>query len=393
MKLKPILIGGIVVMLAVLGWYQYANAADLGGNCCSDLEDRIAELEATTARKGTKKVSLNIYGQVNKAILYYDIEDVSDTRVIENGASETFVGFAAKVQINKDFAAGGVVELGQGRTYLHVHEGFFEDSIDLATNNDIYTRQSYVFLSTPAGRVSVGLQSMATDDFTVPSVANTDASTKRLTLQPLGGIVVSHWFWGTLLDAELEPFNGKKAEAIRYDSPVFAGFSASAAWESGSDSWDAAIRYAGELGGFTVIGAIGYEVDKADEIFGSPVVTFFLGDTETRTLLVNGGVKHNATGIFAQGSWAELEIDPETDPSVKTEAWHVQAGWEGKLFAFGTTTVWGGWLEWEDLSLTSYELGINQNIGGGADLYLVGKQYELGDIDGTSILGGMRLRY
>ena len=27
-----------------------ASAADLGGNCCADLEERIAELEATTAR-------------------------------------------------------------------------------------------------------------------------------------------------------------------------------------------------------------------------------------------------------------------------------------------------------------------------------------------------------
>ena len=29
-----------------------AAAADLGGNCCADLEERIAELEATTARRG-----------------------------------------------------------------------------------------------------------------------------------------------------------------------------------------------------------------------------------------------------------------------------------------------------------------------------------------------------
>ena len=33
-----------------------AQAADLGGDCCADLEERIAELEATTARKGNRKV-------------------------------------------------------------------------------------------------------------------------------------------------------------------------------------------------------------------------------------------------------------------------------------------------------------------------------------------------
>ena len=48
-----------------------ASAADLGGNCCADLEERIAELEATTARKGNRKVSLTVSGwvaeQVNRA--------------------------------------------------------------------------------------------------------------------------------------------------------------------------------------------------------------------------------------------------------------------------------------------------------------------------------------
>lgn len=39
-----------------------AMAADLGGDCCADLEERIAELEATTVRKGNRKVSLEVSG-------------------------------------------------------------------------------------------------------------------------------------------------------------------------------------------------------------------------------------------------------------------------------------------------------------------------------------------
>ena len=42
-----------------------ASAADLGGGCCADLEERVAELEATTARKGNRVVSLQVYGHVN----------------------------------------------------------------------------------------------------------------------------------------------------------------------------------------------------------------------------------------------------------------------------------------------------------------------------------------
>ncbi len=55
-----------------------AHAADLGGDCCADLEERVATLEATTARKGNRKVSLKIYGQVNQALLIWDNGDESD---------------------------------------------------------------------------------------------------------------------------------------------------------------------------------------------------------------------------------------------------------------------------------------------------------------------------
>ena len=46
-----------------------ASAADLGGNCCADLEERIAELEATTVRKGNRKVSLQISGYVSHHVM------------------------------------------------------------------------------------------------------------------------------------------------------------------------------------------------------------------------------------------------------------------------------------------------------------------------------------
>ena len=49
-----------------------ASAADLGGNCCADLEERIAELEATTARKGNRKVSLTVSGWVGQQVTFWD---------------------------------------------------------------------------------------------------------------------------------------------------------------------------------------------------------------------------------------------------------------------------------------------------------------------------------
>ena len=64
------LFGGLSL---VAGSFSPVLAADLGGDCCADLEERVAELEATTARKGNRKVSLEIYGQVNQGVLWWDI--------------------------------------------------------------------------------------------------------------------------------------------------------------------------------------------------------------------------------------------------------------------------------------------------------------------------------
>ena len=54
-------VSALFLVLGVATWPQVAEAADIGGDCCSDLEERVAELEATTVRKGNNKVSLTLY--------------------------------------------------------------------------------------------------------------------------------------------------------------------------------------------------------------------------------------------------------------------------------------------------------------------------------------------
>src|SRR2546423_15518968 len=66
-----LLVGGVAM--------PSAKAADLGGDCCADLEERVAELEATTARKGNRKMSLTITGQVNRIVLFWDDGHASRT--------------------------------------------------------------------------------------------------------------------------------------------------------------------------------------------------------------------------------------------------------------------------------------------------------------------------
>ena len=62
-----------------------ARAADLGGDCCADLEERVAELEATTVRKGNKKVSVTLSGWVVKSFNVWDDGDQTSSFVGDKG--------------------------------------------------------------------------------------------------------------------------------------------------------------------------------------------------------------------------------------------------------------------------------------------------------------------
>ena len=99
--------GAIAVLAGLLLSAGSARAADLGGNCCVDLEERVAELEATTARKGNRKVSLTIYGWVNKAVLYWN-DGIRDNTYfgIDNTNFATRFGFRGEAKINPTVKAG-----------------------------------------------------------------------------------------------------------------------------------------------------------------------------------------------------------------------------------------------------------------------------------------------
>src|SRR5690606_24476725 len=89
-----------------------ASAADLGGHCCADLEERIAELDATTARKGNRKVSLTISGWVAEQVVWWDDEFESNTYVGGIGTTlATNVKFTGQATIVPGWTAGYVVHI------------------------------------------------------------------------------------------------------------------------------------------------------------------------------------------------------------------------------------------------------------------------------------------
>ncbi len=58
-----------------------ASAQSYGGDCCADLEERVAELEASTVRKGNKKVSITVTGWIVESMSWWDDGSLTDSWV------------------------------------------------------------------------------------------------------------------------------------------------------------------------------------------------------------------------------------------------------------------------------------------------------------------------
>ncbi|MEO1282419.1 MAG: hypothetical protein AAFV69_11875, partial [Pseudomonadota bacterium] len=153
-----------------------AHAADFGGDCCADLEERIAELEATTVRKGNRKVSLFIYGEVNQSVMFWDDGAESNAYVLTNSTTKNKLGFEGQAKINSEWTAGYRIELDlsiapsdfadQGRTFTNQAVGGLVtiNGVGDDGNTNIALRHANWFVkSDRLGRVIVGQGSQATD--------------------------------------------------------------------------------------------------------------------------------------------------------------------------------------------------------------------------------------
>jgi len=332
-----------------------ASAADLGGNCCADLEERIAELEATTARKGNRKVSLTISGWVGQQVTWWDDGGESNVYVHDLGTTlASHVKFTGQATILPGWTAGYVLHLeAVGSDSLTTNQ-FTPDgpSVLTGTTNGVGTLQSFWFIkSDQLGKVSVGKQSQASDNtailvdgsgslvpanwvsFDVNSffLRSSGGGLTDITMAAAGGCV-----WGDC--------NGLPTNSVRYDSPTFGGFSVSASWGE-DDFWDVAARYAGEWGDFKVSGAVAYS-ESSEFNFNSPNMAQAPG---SQYLQVGLYAEHIPTGLFAYGAYGHLDIDDSSADA--NETFYVKGGIRQRWNPLGHTVLYGEYERAENNSL------------------------------------------
>lgn len=314
------------------------NAADFGGDCCADLEERVAVLEATTARKGNRKVSLTISGVVYQQLMIWDDGIDSDAYVVDQTPDAgTHFKFSGNAKINHDWSAGYEIKItvDAGSNIL-----VNADDDDAGAGLGIDT--SFIWIkSEQLGRLSIGQQSHATDNVGfidlsgggsayAANLVSFDAAGFQIIAE--GSATRSTAIWGDIAYCQSALFGihndcvGDRTNSIRYDSPTIAGFVFSASWGE-DDFYDVALRWNGELGQFKVSAGIGYQ-ERDDELMGNTAEV-----TQGALTFI-----HMPTGIFFTGVVGQEEVD---DGRPDTENFYLKAGVRQKWNSLGATVIYG----------------------------------------------------
>lgn len=393
--------------LLISGVGAPAFAADLGGDCCADLEERVAELEATTVRKGNRKVSLTVSGWVNQAVFFWDDGNESNAYVGTNDLEQDRFRFVGEAEIAKGWSAGYILEIG---LWGANSSQFSQDSVGGSNNNQLTTRKSAWFIkSKDLGKVTVG----RFDTATYHLIDNVDTLLTRNVSDYEAGVVGLGAFrtrirgipgdatgptWSTIIGGFQKSAPGQDGlrNVVRYDTPTIAGFTASAAWGE-DDQWDVALNYRNTLGDFLVNAAIGYG-ESTDDVTNRGQCASPEGTGDCQWWGAGALVQHVPTGLYVYGGYGSTTIDLAAGETgdAESNAWYVQGGIERKWIPLGKTNVFAEYRK-NDSGLTTgalssdidfFAAGVAQNFeSADLTLYAVYRHYE-GDFEGRGAFAG-----
>ena len=391
------MIGGLMkttsrlAILAAAGLFATsAQAADLGGNCCTDLEERVAELEATAARKGNRRVSLTVYGHVNEMMMWWDDGFESNWYQGTNDDSRTRFGFKGKANIGGGWSAGYKIEIG-----IRTHRSDRWDQDDVANVDQLIDmrKASWYVQSKTYGRLTVGRESTADSGITTINLARVNAprfddfNDRMLVRDPTGAVYAGITYDDTVSPWSYNPPSSVRKNGIRYDSPTFAGFTFSSTYAD-DDYWSVALRYANEFNGIRFAAGIAYGWhNDPDQEDGCTAVA---GNADCEAWGIGASVMHVPTGLFVSAGYGEVKDNNRgavaTAIDDEEHHWVVTFGMERKFFALGKTTIYATYYESENnrgeasgscaggfcfAANETWAIGINQQVSAAAmDLYL-----------------------
>ncbi len=350
-----------------------ASAADFGygGDCCADLEERIAELEATTVRKGNRKVSLTISGLVNEQVMFWDDGRTSDVYQTNNTNISSRFRFLGEAQITPDWSAGYMIELEAIAASSLVNQ-LSDESIGAVR----IRKAEWHLKSKTFGKLSVGQGSSSTDDIILATTSgchpacfsDVGLNGGGFLLRQTDGTLAGTTSMIRVLQGSLDT---DRVNRVRYDTPTFAGFTLSASWGE-DDMWDAALWYAATLGEFKVVAQGGYFEDSEGDGL-NPVASGVPAGIDFSEWKGSASILHQPTGLFVTGAYVHREWDTDLPDY---DYWYVRGGISQKYFGLGKTVFYGEYGNGQDgvtgNAAVAADLGLNAVTGSEIDVWGLG---------------------
>ena len=270
----------------------------------------------------TAEQTLRIYGQLNRAIMYWDDGRKSAAYAVDNDTSSSRLGFVGKHRLSKDLSAGYRVEVDSTLTLSsNVSSGDpWGDQGDA-----VRLRHAYGYLeNSKLGRLTAGQQSAATDDITLLNLGSqmNDAALHYnnnfgVWLNLANGFN-SDLKWGQIAH-NVDSLRGLYA---RYDTPVMGGVVLSAALGK-EGVWDVGARYQARWQSFRFVAGIGYMDDGEHYYRDTKGSASLIHDPTGLYLSVAGGMRNDdVSPLSANGQarfhYAQLGISRQWLPQGKT---------------------------------------------------------------------------
>jgi len=198
--------------------------------------------------KGGDKVSVQLYGQVDRAFVAADDGNSSDYYFVDNDSSSSRIGLLGEAKVNDDITIGTRMEFEYQSNPSNVVNQDDKDP-DGSSFDDRWVDAQ--FTSKRFGKVYLGKGSTASDGTSEMDLSGTSVVGYASVEDIAGGILFynddTNARSSATVASAFSDFDGlSRRNRVRYDSPDFGGFQLSGSLLS--DGGDVALRYAAKWG-------------------------------------------------------------------------------------------------------------------------------------------------
>ena len=357
---------------------------------------------------------VSISGWINEGVTYFD--DGDDSGLYQNNENGHTLGsritFSGSQDLGSGLSAGFEVILepqsadeilGAGTSVAaRGQSGFGDENIGYApditgtTGDNIRVLGNSLNVSGGFGKITVGLQSMPTDNIAVledPSLTLWSAISPIFVgnFTAIGGVTGAGAgaSWSSFLNCGSGiggigiDCNGIYRRGVRYDLPAFGPVTV-AVGAANNDVYDVAAKYKGEFGGVKTQLALGYAMINGTN---SGI------NTGTDNFQMQLGLMDPGTGWFGSIAYQREDLDGTiAGVQDETDAFWTKVGIKKGFNSLGDTAIsvnYGQYIDqYTDAALTGSEverigLEVNQYIGSAFILYGVWEMLDL-DVDGDT---------